>query len=312
MMIERFCDVDVLVIGDIVLDKYTVGSAKRLSPEAPVPVLNVEEEFYKLGGAANVAANVASLGGSVSLLGMIGSDPYGDIIARECGRAGILLDAIASPLPTTMKNRFLAGRQQLLRVDWEDTDVAQFDGLAVKTNEEAKHLARRKGVIVVSDYGKGVVNRSLVSSLRAAYPSLPIVVDPKPVNSSMYGGATVIKPNEKEAGEMLFALGLGACPAVPDVAARLSSHYKADVVVTRGDKGMVVSTSGKVVELPTAAQEIFDVTGAVGAGMSVLESCKLANIAGGIAVGHVGVVAVTAEELSARSGELLSKQRSGP
>jgi D-beta-D-heptose 7-phosphate kinase/D-beta-D-heptose 1-phosphate adenosyltransferase len=303
-----FSNVRVLVVGDIVLDKYTIGTVNRISPEAPVPILNVEEEFYRLGGAANVAANIAALGGSVSLVGLVGDDVYGDKIARECGKQGVLLRAIESPLPTSLKNRFIAGRQQLLRVDWEDTDVSSFSELAKDITEQSLLLADNSDVVLVSDYGKGVVSGSLISSIRSVLPKALIIVDPKPINAARYTGASIIKPNEKEAKELLLALGCGLCPTVQDTASRLSVEYKTKIVITRGEKGMVLADAQVVQEIPTEAQEIFDVTGAgdavtaclglaLGSGMSLVESCRLANIAGGIAVGHVGVVAVTSREL---------------
>jgi D-beta-D-heptose 7-phosphate kinase/D-beta-D-heptose 1-phosphate adenosyltransferase len=309
-MISKFRNLSVLVVGDLVLDKYTIGSVKRISPEAPVPILQVEDEFYRLGGAANVAANVVSLGGMASLVGMMGADNGGDIIARECGKKGILLRAIPSPVPTTIKNRYMAGRQQLLRVDWESVIDYESSEQANLINTDAEELAYRADVIVVSDYGKGVVSNSLVARLRLAYPSKVIVVDPKPVNSNRYIGATVIKPNEKEAHEMMLALGFGSCPT-PDAAAKLSAHYGASVAITRGDKGIMLAHEGKVTEVPTAAQEIYDVTGAgdavtaclalvLGAEESVVRACEVANVAGGIAVGHIGVAAVTAAELKGR------------
>jgi D-beta-D-heptose 7-phosphate kinase/D-beta-D-heptose 1-phosphate adenosyltransferase len=310
----NFGNIRAFVIGDIVLDKYTIGSVKRISPEAPVPVLNVESEFYRLGGAANVAANIAALGGSVLLMGLLGDDSYGDKVARECGKCGVLLHPIESPLPTSMKNRFLSGRQQLLRVDWEDTDTERISWLSKDIIEKAVRLSKDCDIVVVSDYGKGVVCDGLIRSIRESFPDKIIIVDPKPVNAMLYDGASVIKPNEKEATELLLAIGLGRCPSVIEVAGRLSSHYKADIVVTRGDRGMIVSSCQKTTEVPTKAQEIFDVTGAgdavtaclslaLGSGKSLMESCRLANVAGGIAVGHVGVVAVTAKELFSKVSE---------
>jgi D-beta-D-heptose 7-phosphate kinase/D-beta-D-heptose 1-phosphate adenosyltransferase len=152
----------------------------------------------------------------------------------------------------------------------------------------------------------------LISSIRCAFPSAIIIVDPKPINANRYAGASIIKPNEKEAKELLLALGCGLCPTIQDTASRLSAEYKTKIVITRGEKGMVLADSQVVQEIPTEAQEIFDVTGAgdavtaclglaLGSGMSLVDACRLANIAGGIAVGHVGVVAVTSGELFERA-----------
>ncbi|WP_088157641.1 D-glycero-beta-D-manno-heptose-7-phosphate kinase [Achromobacter xylosoxidans] len=299
----------VLVVGDVMLDRYWFGEVERISPEAPVPVVRVARREDRLGGAANVARNVAALGGHVTLVGVLGEDEAGDSVRRLSAEAGIQADLVAdTSLHTTLKMRVLGRQQQLLRVDFEQHPAqAALDSVDAAF---ARHLANHD-IVVLSDYAKGVLTRveSLIALARSA--GVPVLVDPKGHDYTRYRGATLVTPNRSEMQE---AVGRWSSEAeLTDRAQRLRADLDLEaLLVTRSEQGMTLFTDGGRDHIDAQAHEVFDVSGAgdtVLATLAVSRAIDLpwvdamgwANKAGGIAVGKLGTSIVTAAELA---GEL--------
>ena len=296
----------VLVVGDVMLDRYWFGEVERISPEAPVPVVRVARREDRLGGAANVARNVAALGGQVTLVGVLGEDEAGDSIRKLSAEAGIRTELIADPsLHTTLKMRVLGRQQQLLRVDFEQhPEQAALDSVDAAL---ARHLANHD-VVVLSDYAKGVLARveSLVSLARDA--GIPVLVDPKGDDYSRYRGATLVTPNR---AEMQQAVGRWNSEAeLTERAQRLRADLDLEaLLVTRSEQGMTLFTDAGREHIDAQAHEVFDVSGAGDTVLATLavsraiglpwaEAMGWANKAGGIAVGKLGTSVVTAAELA--------------
>lgn len=332
-VVDQLAGVRVLVIGDAMIDHYVLGRFDRISPEAPVPVLDVEEEFDRVGGAANAAANMVRLGGEASLLCLVGRDADETDARRlhdKCRELGIAMTGIPALPRTIRKSRMIARGQQLLRVDWdhhfgrtpEERDTADKTGtpweplpLAGTANDKRNaaldRLLSDADAVLVSDYAKGMVDAGLMERLRKA--SIPVVVDPRPQHVNLYAGVHVITPNRSEALRML---GLTPRHVLDDseTAARLADKLGSNVLLTLGAEGMLLrETSGAVTRLPSLAQEVFDPTGAgdtvaavlglgVGAGLDLPTAITLANAAAGEVVRHVGTVSVTPDELRRAAG----------
>ncbi len=309
----------VLVVGDVMLDTYLIGDADRISPEAPVPVVRVEETRHTLGGAGNVARNIAALGGRPVLVGMIGSDPAGDRVDAMLREALVDSRLIRIPgRPTISKTRVLARRQQMLRLDHENNAELTPQEYARMLDALAP-LLPGCDVIIVSDYGKGMVNGRLLPHLMASSPRQPkVLVDPKPQNKAFYKGAYLLTPNAKETSE---AVGLPVATRADILRAgqtlrrELAARH---VLTTLGPDGMALFSAGEspdgegesVLHLATAARQVFDVTGAgdtviatiglaLAAGVPLAEACLLANYAAGIVVGKIGASTASVEELRA-------------
>ncbi|AVG38058.1 D-glycero-beta-D-manno-heptose-7-phosphate kinase [Achromobacter insolitus] len=296
----------VLVVGDVMLDRYWFGEVERISPEAPVPVVRVARREDRLGGAANVARNVAALGGHVTLVGVLGEDEAGDSVRRLSTEASIQTELIADPsLHTTLKMRVLGRQQQLLRVDFE-----QHPAQAALDNVDAafaRHLANHD-IVVLSDYAKGVLARveSLIALARSA--GVPVLVDPKGHDYTRYRGATLVTPNRSEMQE-----AVGRWNSEAELTSR-AQRLRADLdlealLVTRSEQGMTLFTDAGRDHIDAQAHEVFDVSGAgdtVLATLAVSRAIDLpwvdamgwANKAGGIAVGKLGTSIVTAAELA--------------
>jgi len=299
----------VLVVGDVMLDRYWFGEVERISPEAPVPVVRVARREDRLGGAANVARNVAALGGHVTLVGVLGQDEAGDSVRRLATEAGIQGDLIAdNELHTTLKMRVLGRQQQLLRVDFEQhPSQASLDAVDAAL---ARHLANHD-IVVLSDYAKGVLTRveSLVALARNA--GIPVLVDPKGDDYSRYRGATLVTPNRSE---MQQAVGRWTSEAeLTDRAQRLRADLDLEaLLVTRSEQGMTLFSDAGRDHTDAQAHEVFDVSGAGDTVLATLavtraiglpwaEAMGWANKAGGIAVGKLGTSIVTAAELAGES-----------
>lgn len=304
-----FEETKVLVCGDIVLDKYTTGIVHRISPEAPVPVLRVSDEFYRLGGAANVAANIMALSGKANLFGFVGNDQAGLSVREMCEQKGIEFYPTYCK-KTIIKNRFLTDIQQLLRVDYENIpNVKELLELHPKIENLLNETTNDSQIIIISDYGKGVVNRHLVEKLLKR--KLFTIVDPIPQNAMSYLGVNVIKPNQKEAFEMCRFLGLvdGLKDPVSAMKELQNFYDGSDIVITTGETGMFVGEAGSTpYYVDTERREVYDVTGAgdtvtatlamcMANGMNLREACSIANIAGGLVVGHLGSSFVCKEDL---------------
>ena len=300
-----------VVIGDVLLDRYLHGRVERISPEAPVPVVRLEGEEERPGGAANVAANVLALGGQVDLLSVIGDDAAGQRLRRWCSDSGIDPAGlrIDSRRPTPVKTRVLSRHQQMIRLDQEDDTPLDGETGAWLESAAERVLAGADGVIV-SDYAKGVIgSRSLGGILRRARQrSLPVVIDPKIRNFDAYQPATVITPNQAEA-----AAAAGREIREMDdarlAAGRILERLEVEaVLITRGEHGMLlVPRRGAPTTIPARAREVFDVTGAgdtvaavlgiaLAAGEEVVRAARLANAAAALAVARLGTAVVAAEE----------------
>ena len=302
----------VLVVGDLMLDRYISGPVDRVSPEAPVPVVRVAETSATVGGAGNVAANVAALGATCCVVACVGVDSAGELLEAELSRLGLGTDGLVrtDERPTTEKTRVLALRQQIVRFDVEDDgDVSV--GLARSLCDKVEQLAVDSDVLVMQDYNKGVLTPSVISSVIEAGVrlGLPTVVDPKQRNFSSYGGVTVFKPNAKELGDALGDfIHADDTDWMEATRERLGCQ---NLLLTLGEHGMALQTAeGTSVRIPTAARGVYDVSGAgdtvtgvvavvLAAGGTVTEAAMLANHAAAIEVGKAGVATVSPDELRA-------------
>ena len=305
----------VLVYGDIMLDRYLHGDTCRISPEAPVPVVQVEAHRLLMGGAGNVARNIKSLDGDVCLLAACGEDSSAEALKAICKQQGINAHLHSIPgRKTTTKNRIIARHQQVLRFDEEDIAPLPPDSQASML-ELLSSLVPEHDVLILSDYGKGLINKAFMQSLHTLVasqnPNLKIIIDPKTPNYDVYSKAFMLTPNAKEASE---ATGLPVnTPHEIKIAgkAMLQQLGSDNLLITLGADGMALFCGQEVVwHIPTTAQEVFDVTGAgdtviavsslcLAAGVPPLASCIIANYAAGIVVGEVGASAVSREELEA-------------
>ena len=316
--IDNFNGTKVLVIGDIMLDRFEYGKVERISPEAPVPVFRFEREKQMLGGAGNVVANLAALGCRTVFTGIIGDDLNGEILSSMLRKAGAHSHTLKlKNYPTIIKTRYIANNNHLLRADQEasmpfdETLIPKFQSIL----EKAVSMA---DIVLVSDYNKGLINSSVcplvIETCRKA--GKKIIVDPKGADYSKYAGATLVKPNLKEFSE---AVGRKFDPKSDSFrsdiikgAELLFDKYGIEnLIVTLSEHGMMLISSlapDKAMQIPTAAREVFDVSGAgdtslaalgaaLGAGVPIVDAVKLANAASGIVVGKLGTATVTAEEL---------------
>ena len=305
----------VLVVGDAMLDEYLVGDVDRISPEAPVPVVRVRERRHALGGAANVAQNVAAAGASCRLVATIGADSAGDQLASMLVRAGIIgSDLVQVARSTTRKTRVVARSQQLVRVDEEDDhDLGAPD---IERVLRAVHAAVASAdAVILEDYNKGMLVPVVIAGAIAAARArkLPVIVDPKYKHFFAYGGATVFKPNRRELEAALgAAVDLEHPEAVPAALERLDVEY---LLLTLGERGMMLAgRSGVVDSVPTVAREVYDVVGAgdtvtaylatvLASGGTAREAAVIANYAAGIEVGKLGAATVTPGEILAAYDE---------
>jgi len=311
-LLKRITGLRILVIGDVMLDHYIWGDATRISPEAPVPVVDIARDTWTGGGAANVALNIAALGAHCTVFGFMGRDEHGlrlRAILRDKG-----VDAISPPgdARTIVKTRVLVQHQQLCRLDRESPPSSY----AVDPLRAGKLLAqaiRSSDAVVLSDYAKGLLTDGLVSHVArlARDAGKFIALDPKPKHRLAFGGLDLITPNKREA---LQLAGLEPEPGAPfpaaAVCARLHERYATkNVVVTLGEDGMLLSSSGRVIKaIPTAAREIFDVSGAgdtalaalvlaLSSGAALEEAAHFANAAAGVVVAKLGTATVSPDEL---------------
>ena len=311
----------ILVVGDLMLDHTAAGQAWRLSPEAPVPVLTVEEEWYGLGGAANVARNLASLGARVRLAGVVGPDENGERLLDLCQAASINTDAIVvgDQRRTTVKTRFIAGTQQVLRVDSETAEPLDF---AMQRQLIARLEGGRADAIIISDYAKGAVTDAVIRApIEFAHRrNLPCVVDPKSTRFERYAGCTVITPNADEASASRGHPIRNDAESEAAGRTLLSAVGCEAAVITRGRQGVSLVTPADAWHLPAQARDVFDVAGAgdtlvaaftlaLASGASLLAAVALGNVAAGLVVQTRGVAATTREEL-ARA--LAAWERSSP
>jgi len=304
----------VLVLGDVMLDEFVWGKVARISPEAPVPVVEVENQSFHLGGAGNVAANVRSLGGAAVLAGVIGEDAAGERVRSALAAAGVEPMLLASPdgRPTTVKTRIVAHHQQVVRADRERSDEIARD-LATALCEGVRRILRSCHAVVVSDYQKGVVTADLMRRLLplARRHRLPVLVDPKVRHFARYRRVSLVTPNQLEAEQATDQTIRTADDLLAAGRRLLSMLGCRAVLITRGEHGMSLFERGRrAVHIPTAAREVYDVTGAgdtviatlalaLSAGAGFAEAAVLANHAAGVVVGKLGTAQATPEELLA-------------
>ena len=316
--IQRFPQASVLVIGDLILDHYVWGRVTRISPEAPVPVVHVESESVRLGGAANVFNNILALGGKADLCGMIGADEAGRLLLKElgtkrAGRGGIVTD---TDRPTIKKSRVIAHNQQVVRYDVERKGEIK-PQLQKRILRYVESRLRELTCLVVSDYAKGVVTAGIMADLvrLAALRKVPVIVDPKVEHFGFYKGVTVITPNHLEATQAAGLHGEGdqtIQEAGETIRQRLGCQ---SVLITRGEKGMsLFEGHNEAWHIPAQARQVYDVTGAgdtvvgtqalaLSAGASMREAATLAKHAAGSVVGIVGTATVTTKQLSDALGD---------
>ena len=311
MQLPSFENAQVLVVGDVMLDRYWHGPTSRISPEAPVPVVRVGREECRLGGAGNVAANAASLGARTHLLGFVGQDNHAKQIGELLQTHGVGNALIAlESFPTITKLRVISRQQQLIRLDFEAEPSGRIALEQLVGKFKSLCDGQRITCAVLSDYAKGALRDASGLIEAARSKKLPVVVDPKGQDFSIYAGASLITPNMHE-----FEAVAGPCSSEDEIAQKAHALCKSlaldALLVTRSEKGMtLVDRAGGVTRLPTLAQEVFDVTGAgdtvvatiaaaLGSGSSMVDAVRLSNAAAGIVVGKLGTATVSANELQA-------------
>jgi D-glycero-beta-D-manno-heptose-7-phosphate kinase len=308
--LEEFKNKNIAVIGDVMLDKYIFGKVDRISPEAPVQIVSVSKESYVPGGAANAACNVSTLEGNSFLFGIVGNDMAKEIFIDEVRRRGINSDGIIvdGRKPTIQKIRVIAQNQQLLRIDYEDKNYNEphTDGIIIESIKNIKEIH----AILISDYAKGTITKNLMASIKehAKKNDIKIIVDPKPIHKELYHGVFLITPNKKEAEE-LSGIIIETNQDIEKAGKKLSKELNCNVLITMGEKGMSMFEINKdPIHIPTAAREVYDVSGAgdtviatlclaLSSGISLSDAATLANHAAGVKVSKLGTAPVTMEEL---------------
>ena len=312
--IDRFSEAKIAVLGDIIMDEFIWGDVSRISPEAPVPVLDVERETKLLGGAANVVRNMGALGAEGILCGIVGDDMMGAEIVSELERMGLRSDGVAveKGRPTSIKTRVVARNQQIVRYDRESTAEIRTESVQ-KILDFATATFPHINAVVISDYGKGLISGPLMKGLKSLkkkmsiHPHMIVTVDPKTGNFEHYTGVDVITPNHHEAGQFC------GFKIVDDATLKKAGRKMLDalncrsVLITQGKDGMTLfEREGEITHIPTVAKKVFDVTGAgdtvisaislgLAVGMDLKAAAYVANIAAGIVVGEVGTSAAKAE-----------------
>jgi len=317
-LFSRFGRCRILVVGDLMLDRYLWGSVSRISPEAPVPIVEVNKEEHLLGGAANVASNIAALGGTPELIGVVGRDSFAGVLRKELGARGFSTQGVISDgsRPTTVKTRIMAHSQQVVRADREKTEEIS-ERQSNRLLEYIEKKIKSASAVIISDYGKGVINARLLDYLIAACNrrDIFVAVDPKEIHFLEYRRVSTITPNHHEAG---FATG----KKIIDEASLVESGWQIldqleakSVLITLGERGMALFESGEspgenrsLTKIPTMARKVFDVTGAgdtviaaltmaAAAGASLKEAAFIANVAAGEVVAEVGTAQVQRDKL---------------
>lgn len=302
---EQFSKARLLVVGDVMLDRYWFGDTSRISPEAPVPVVQVGKIDERLGGAANVARNVAALGAKTTILGVIGNDEPGRRVSELLKSSNVDSQLeVDGKVPTTVKLRVIARQQQLIRLDFEE---APSEAALAHKLERYEKLVGDADVVILSDYGKGALGQVALMIEQARAQKKMILVDPKGDDYAKYRGATVLTPNRSELRQVV-----GQWTSEEDLTKRAQGLRKSlnleALLLTRSEEGMSLFTEAGVSHVKAQAREVFDVSGAgdtvigtlavaLAAGWPLERAMALANRAGGIVVGKLGTATVTSEEL---------------
>ena len=315
-VLKNFKGKKVGVIGDFMIDEYIKGNVERISPEAPVPVVEAKNSTYSPGGAGNVVANLISLGAEVVVFGVVGTDKNGAKLKELLEKLGANVEFLVEDdsRPTTIKTRIIAGSQQLLRIDWESREEVKGE-VAEKIYSALEDTAEDFDALVISDYGKGVVIDRLFEITKKLKEKLPVLLDPKEKNYPIYRHVTTMTPNIKETFQ---AVGI---KQESDELAKIAGEelirkFKLDfAVITRSEQGLSVVGKDFIHHIPARAKQVFDVTGAgdtvisvmalaLASGASPEEAGYLANIAGGIVVGKLGTAVVSVEEIERELDEV--------
>ncbi len=297
-ILNSFKGKNILVIGDIMLDKYIWGKVERISPEAPVQIVNVEKEDYLPGGAANVANNISALNGNAFMVGIVGKDNEANILLEELKKRNINTNGIFTDnsKPTTQKVRILGQKQQLLRMDYEKRDYLNKE-MENNILNFIKEKISKIDAIIISDYAKGVITKNLIDQIKSIANSKIIVVDPKPKHKDFYKDVSLVTPNLKETKEMV------------EKEEDLVKELNTTILITKGEKGMsLYEKDGNITNIPTKAKEVYDVSGAGDTVVATLvlalssnatpkQAANLANHAAGITVGKVGTSTVSIREI---------------
>lgn len=305
----------VLIVGDLMLDRYIFGNVDRISPEAPVPVLSTTRENLHLGGAGNVAKNIQALGGAPKLVCTCGTDEESTLLRQTLKMNSLEANLIKdSSRPTTVKTRVIAHTQQIVRIDRESSDPNApeiTDQIITAIKDQLSEIS----VIIISDYGKGVVTKDLMLQLAAitseSGKNIKILIDPKPINFDLYRSPFLMTPNTKEAAACAGHHGIKETNDIIDTGNTIKERLGvSNLLITLGSQGMAVFTENDTIwHVPAMSQEVFDVTGAgdtviammglsIASGNSVLISSLLANYAAGIVVGEVGAASASLQQIS--------------
>ncbi|MBU4501104.1 MAG: D-glycero-beta-D-manno-heptose-7-phosphate kinase [Nanoarchaeota archaeon] len=307
-ILDEFPKKKIMVIGDVMLDKYTHCKVRRISPEAPIQVGEVQKETYVPGGAGNSVNNIASLSAESYIFGVIGDDYFGDLLKKHLKKRKIKIDGLIEEKdrPTTLKQRVVAYGQQLLRLDYETREDISKNTESEILKQITKKIEGIDGIII-SDYAKGLITRNIIKkTIALAKPhDIPVVIDTRPQHKTYYKNATIITPNETEARAMAK---LEKAP-IERVGEKLLKELNSTILITRGEKGMALfKKDGTIKHFPTLAQEVYDVSGAgdtatatltlaLASGSTLDEAVELANIASGIVVGKLGTSTTNIKEI---------------
>lgn len=313
-LLAKFPGLKVLVIGDLILDEYVWGNVSRISPEAPVPVVEVVKQSYSPGGASYVASLVQYLGGEAYIVGVVGGDLMGKrlkaLLKSEGARADGIIEDVSRP--TTHKVRVMAQRQQIVRIDHENRNQVS-EHVSEIIGQRVDQWLKQVHAVIISDYAKGVLTPVLVHSVirRAQARRVPVIVDPKPASGIHFRGATIMTPNTAEAGQLTGLVIHDEASAVKAGHALMRRVGCRNVLITRGEAGLsLFQKGGNVTHIPTRAREIFDVSGAgdavvsslalaLAAGATMVQAAELANYAAGVEVSKLGTAKITRQEIAA-------------
>ncbi|MFZ5952719.1 MAG: D-glycero-beta-D-manno-heptose-7-phosphate kinase [Candidatus Rifleibacteriota bacterium] len=311
-ILKRFAQSNIAVLGDVMLDEFCWGKVDRISPEAPVPIVQVKKETWRPGGAANVATNLVAMGARAHIFGIVGDDGAGRRLAEELerekiGTSGLVID---SGRRTSVKTRIIGQKQQMIRVDRENTEPIDYERQKAILNSLFHHIDELDGVIV-SDYAKGVIVESLLKEVTERFKKLGkfVAIDPKLKNFGIYKKPTIITPNTKEAESTLGRVFENEDDVLKGGQDLLKVTGSDAILITRSEQGMSLFEKGrKPVTIPTRALDVYDVTGAgdtviatfslaLASGCEMPEAAEIANLAAGVVVGLVGTAAATAEQV---------------
>ena len=316
-ILNRFKDRKILVYGDLMIDEFIFSNVKRISPEAPVPVAEVVEKNYRLGGASNVAANIVSLGGNCLLSGLVGDDGFGRMFSDNALSQGIAVDSIIKDKgrPTTVKTRILAQNQQIARIDSEKRHPMD-DHTVEKMKKTLEEKIKGYEAVIISDYAKGAFIPEISKFIKKICKENDVItaVDPKICSEGLYSGIDYLKPNLREA-QMLTGIEITDDKTLEEAGERLLNQMNSKVLVlTRGKDGISVFKEDERFDIPTHARKVYDVTGAgdttlatlimsILSGANIMEASMIANIAAGIVVGEVGTAKASCDDILAYCDE---------